>query len=311
MSPGMRRLLPVAAAALLSACGSFFGPPDDKLHVRAVGPREAVEALLELYAAPETLAARASDRDRLLGRAPEFASSKRKGEYDVDVALLGRAVEAEGLMLPDGVKGRPAVSVSFNQAVVQRAAAADLAKRGYDVQGGGAQGSVAGAVSVFALDDRRLAGLFGARARIDGKVTGAGEPLPLEVEAEAFDVTPEGAAERALENAGMIAAETARRKLSEKHLERVELSIIVENLHGRGQLLRFMRALRAEPGLAAASLGAVLDKDAKVRVWAERMSADELAARLLRLKDYGLLVRAVDGDLGQVEVVEAGTAPEA
>lgn len=337
----MRKLLPIALfAALVSGCSIFSQRPEDHVRVEGAGSgpdetssmnaarREAVASLLDLYISSEARAARADRIEkRILSRSKEFLARERQLERKrdagvvsrrlelwVNVSTLGRALEAEGLLRPDGVRGKPWIAVTMRPPTAAKAAAALLSEHGYradpSADAAKADAVLSGSAAVSVVDDPRLGGMFGAKAKLDGAVkTAGGAAFPIEAEAEAFDVTTEGAAERALENAAGFAAEAARRKLGERYVERLELALIVENLGGLGQIRRLIETLRKQPEIAEVSLGAVLGKDVKLRIFAERLTADELAARLLRMEPYALLIKAVDTDAGIVETVESGIAP--
>lgn len=338
----MKRALALAAlAAAFCGCGAFSQRPEDSIRVEAYGEgkdetsstdaarRAAVTSLFDLFLSTTTQAEKADVLEKkILVRAKDFlgrehelsrergpATVKRKLEAWVSVTSLARALESAKLVRPEGVRGRPVIVIALRQKEAARKIADALNEHGYlaEMSDSPSKGDItlSGGVTVSAVDDPRLTGMFGARARLDGVLRGLGDPQPVEADAQAFDVTREGASERALENAGVIAAESARRRLAQRYVERAELAIIVENMGSAGQTLGFVRRLRSEPGMAGASLEAIMGKDVKVRVFAERMSADDLAAKLMHFSPYALLIKAVDTDLGLVEVVEQGEAPGA
>ena len=284
-------------------------------------------------------------REHELSRERAPGEVKRELEVWVKVSALGRALEAAGLVKPAGVRGRPRLALALDETAqgaapaVGRASEAlrrALVERGYTVfdlnelgvqrlktpvspqaalaqaRRLGADYLLEGSAAASPIADPRLSGLPGYRVRLSAELlspTGGPSGGKVEQDAEAVDLAPEPAAEKALDDAGMLAGETARSLLSGRFVERTELSLIVDNLGSVEQTRRFLQVLRAQPRVVGAALDAVVGRDVKLRVFTERMGPDELAALALKLPGYALSIRAVESDYSQVEVEEAGEAP--
>ena len=108
--------------------------------------------------------------------------------------------------------------------------------------------------------------------------------------------------ERLSADAGVLAADRLRKLLAGRYDERAEIALSVVGLGGFERARRLIAAMRGLPGVVAVSLDALSDRDAKLRVFVERLSADELAASLLRLGKYSFTVRSVEADFNAVEL---------
>ncbi len=285
------------------------------------------------------------DRDRELSRERLPGEVRRKLEVWVKVAALGKALDAAGLLKPGGVRGEPRLVLALDETcprepkVAGRASEAlrrGLIERGYFVVDAneqdvsrrktpvsreaalaqarrvGADFALVGSARAAPTADAAMSGLFEYRAELAASLVPAGDvasPGGVEQTAQAVDLASESAAAKALEDAGQLAADRARLLLSGRYVERAELGLIVDNIGGLDQVRELLRTLRAQPGVVGAALDAFLGRDVKVRVFAERLGADELAAMTLKLPGYALTIRSVETDYNLVEVEEAGEAP--
>jgi hypothetical protein len=344
-----RALLLAAAGALLSACAHQRlapGPYKDGYAVEVSAPtveearRAAVGVFFDLYLSSPSASGPLLE-DKILKRARSFiAREKAKPENGrvtlralVDYQRLGHALDAAGLVRPEGVKGKPKVLVSLREDSKGVGRASDtlrrrLLQRGYaalddsdSLNGGlqktgareealahgarlGAEVVVTGTAAGKAAPDPRLAGYGSCRAVVDAqavKLPGEGLAAKVAQEAAAVDMSEAAACAKALESAGEIAADKIAAALASVYQERVEFTVTVMNLGNLDRTRQFLQAARALPRVAAAAFDDAGGADVRVKVWADKMGADDMTAELLKLKDFKLEVRDVDPAINYIE----------
>lgn len=252
---------------------------------------------------------------------------------------LGRDLEQMGLVKPEGVRGRPRVLVALEEtgpgagSEVGRASEAlrrRLLEQGYqamdlsdrmdpdyrksadpleEARKREAQVLVTGRAAAAPLSDERLDRYHPFRARLELEAVSVPEKdavASIVQEAAAVDLLPETAAAKALANAGEAAAERLRQALSGRYRERQEIRLAVIGAGGMEKARGLIRSLRSLPEVAGASLDSLAGRDARIRIFVERLSADELAARILRLKGQSFQVRAVEPDNRYLELEAEG-----
>ena len=122
-----------------------------------------------------------------------------------------------------------------------------------------------------------------------------------------MDATPGGAAAKALENAAELAGEKLAAELAERFRRRVEISVIVTGLERLEETIRLISAVRQVPGVAGVAAGKLGAGRAVLRVFVEKIGADELAARLIQdVRGFSLQLRGVEPDSRLVEL-ESGS----
>lgn len=268
---------------------------------------------------------------RVLGASGEGGERRLKARCLVDYARLGRDLESAGWVKPAGVVGRIKAAISIAEpspGLASEALRRALADRGYAayvlerpegeqaaLSRAKAQGAallLAGSARSRAATQAALSDFHPSDAELELKVYGVakGEVIEdLTADATAVDLDAEGAAAKALSNAGLLAADKLRRFLAGRFVERTEISVLVLGLGGLPETLRLLAALRGEPGVAGAAVAALGGGDVKLRVFAERLSADELAADMLKLPGWSFSVRSVEPDFNSVELDTAGEVP--
>jgi hypothetical protein len=255
---------------------------------------------------------------------------------------LRRDVDALGLVRPDGVYGTPRLLISIKESgpgaggEIGRASDAlrrGLSLRGYDAldlsdriggdrqktgspaeasaaaKAAGAQVVVSGAASARPSADERAAGLQAMRARLTARSawTASGRALAeADVEATAVDLSAQSAAGRALENAGLFAADKLAEAFAGQFRERSLIGLSAAGLADLARVQAFLDELRALPGVAAAAAAAFRPEGVLLQVFVERISPEDLAVSLMRLRGHPLEVRAVDTDHRSVEVEVMG-----
>lgn len=325
------RLKPGGYKSGLSVVSEGRSPGEGKLARAAAlaqAERRAVEGLLPLYAPAQALSGAKDLQEKVLDRASAFVKRRKAGKARaqggstalsarvlVDSTKLFKELDALGLVRPEGVAGRPGLVLSLSESgpgggrgTAAQAMRRVLAQRGYAVgerEERRVELSVVGGVENAASLDPRLTGLFSFKARLSAKVLrgASGEPLgAVEQEASAVDLAAESAAAKALSSVGELAGEAAARLLSSHYRERRELFLIVHGPSRLEQAFSLVDAVRALKPVAAAAFDSLYAGELRLRVYAERLSADELAALLLRERSLGLQVRAVESDYRSVEM---------
>lgn len=347
----MRRLLPLALL-LLGACSRLqVGLRKNAVVVegeaacaaaedcRAAAERAAVAKAASLYL-PASAASSPEVENGVLKRSGDFIKRKRVVEdrvtdgrravvvrAEVPAEPLAGALDALGLIKPDGVVGKPKILISLKEsgpgagADVGQASDAlrrALSARGYSAldysdrlgtrvqrkgtadearEEGKRQGADAvlyGTARAVPASEDRMEGFSRWQAAIKATLELGREDMPVSVEADAVDLSPAAAAAKALENAGMLAGEGLGDALAGRFKERTELGLFVIGLERPEQIQRFLTALRGVPGVVAASPAKLGPEVIVIRVFAERMGAEDLAALLIQLKGFALEVRGVD-----------------
>ena len=150
----------------------------------------------------------------------------------------------------------------------------------------------------------RLGEVFELADRVTVFRNGSSQP-PVPVR----DITPSELVERmlgrALENAGELAAERLKTALEGRFRHINEISVTIAGLGGIPEARRLLETLRSGSLVTGAAFEAAVGKDVRLRVFVEKLSADDLAAGLLRFKEYRFAVRAVEPFYQSIEL-EAG-----
>lgn len=314
------------------------------------GRRQAVADVLPLYVSTAAAASPAV-REKILDRAQEFVGRWRLvGQEDAGVFRravvraevagdkLVSALDALGLVKPEGVLGRPRILVSLKETglgagkdvgrasdSLRRAMSArgysvfdhsDRLNRDYQKKGSaqeareagrklGAEAVLHGEVRAEPVSDERLSGFSKAEGVIGGTLFIGAEEVPVTARAPAVDLSPEAAAAKSLEDAGTLAGEALADHLSVRYRERVELGLMIYGIERPAGAARFIEAVRGLPGVVAVVYAGRWSDELRLRVFAERLGAEELAALLIeRLRSFGVSVRFVDQP-GRVVEAEA------
>lgn len=262
---------------------------------------------------------------------------------EVDYKKLGRDLDALGLVRPAGLEGPPKILISLKESGlasspdVGRAADAlrrFLAARGYaaldlgdPLNPGGskptgsraealaaARQSGAGIVvlgeAAAAFSHERAQGYHAFTGRLSAELllAGSGASLgELEAEASSVDVLAAPAAAKALENVAELAGEKLETQLAERFRRGAEIAVLVSGPWSLEKTLRLLEAVRRVPGVAGAAAAKIEPGRCALRVFVEKMGADELAARLLQgLDGFSLQLRGVEPDFRLVELETAG-----
>lgn len=258
---------------------------------------------------------------------------------EVPAVPLAGAFDALGLLKPEGVVGKPKIFISLKESGpgsgVEVGQASDALRRALSARGysaldfsdrlgqrvqrkgtpeeareeGKRQGADAvlhGTARAAPAQEDRLEGFSRWQAVIRATLELGSVDMPVNVQADAVDVSPAGAAAKALENAGMLAGEGLGDALAGRFKERVELGLFVAGLDRPDQAGRFLTALRAVPGVVAAAPAKLGPEIVLIRVFAERMGAEDLAALLIQLKGFSLEVRGVDPAARSLDVEVRG-----
>ncbi len=267
-------------------------------------------------------------RDKVLSTKKDAGPDAVKARCIVDYLKLGRDLEAAGLVKPQGVVGRPRAAVWLSPRDAAEAVRGALAARGYDAmvlagepraeaalddaRARGAALLISGEASGGPTDGGAPAGFARARAEISLKVYALpqGEVVDdVSAEADAVDLETSTARSKAFENCGALAADKLQKFLATQFVERDEVSVVILGMGKLPEIERLLGAVRALRGVAGAALGALGGGDSRLRVFVERLSADEVAAALLRLPGYSFTVRAVEPEFKAIELDTAGEAP--
>jgi hypothetical protein len=348
----VRRFSPLLLLLLLSACARLqVGLKKNSVVLdgeascpvaedcRAAAERAAVAKAAALYLPPASAASPEVEK-AVLGRHADFIKRKRLVDdraadgrrsvvvrAEVPADALAGALDALGLIKPEGVVGKPKIFISLKEsgpgAGTEVGQASDalrraLAARGYSaldysdrlgprVQRKGtveeareearrqsADAVLYGTARAVPAQEERLEGFSRWQAAIRATVEIGSNDMPISVDADAVDLSPAAAAAKALENAGMLAGEGLGDALAGRFKERVELALFVVGLDRPEQVQRFLTALRGVPGVVAASPAKLGPEFVVLRVFAERMGAEDLAALLIQLKGFALEIRGVD-----------------
>ena len=335
-------LTPVLSAALAGCAGAKLelGLLKDGLVVEAEGAVESVLPLY-LSSRTISGSAEVLRRSILAQPSAYIKKTQAQGPRPlalIDLGRLRRQLDMLGLTKPGGLQGLPRVLISLVErgpgagADVGRASDClrrALSARGYEafdysdqlnkkprktgsqeeaLDAGLAQKAdvvVSGAAEAQERLDPAAGGYRSFRARISARAlapaTGT-ELFTLEAEADAMDLQPAGAAVKALENAGGLAAERLAGRLVERFQERTELGISLMRPPDWRTLLRFLDALRGIPGVAAVSMAGLTSKEARLRVFVEKLSTEDLAAAVRTLGVYPVELTVVEPDGRYIEM---------
>lgn len=281
-------------------------------------------------------------RGRVIETARKEGDSILRMRIEVFHETLGRDLDALGLVKPSGVEGPPKILVSLREAGsvagdVGRASDAlrrFLSARGYsamdlsdplNARGRQSTGSrlealaaagdlradvvVTGKASALAAEESPQGYyVFRGRLAAEALLAGSGAVLSsLEAEAAAMDAAPGGAAAKALESAAELGGEKLAAELAERFRRRTEISVVVTGLERLEDTMRLISAVRQVPGVAGAAAGKVGAGLTVLRVFVEKIGADELAARLIQdVRGFALQLRGVEPDSRLVELESAG-----
>ncbi|MBI5245136.1 MAG: hypothetical protein HY922_15850 [Elusimicrobia bacterium] len=254
---------------------------------------------------------------------------------------VGQDLKKAGLLRPNAPPGNPKVVVllrakgAYSEAADNRAAQGvrrGLLERGYSVVDRsdpaafsslkstdsaaaaevgrelGADIVVRGEAEAYALKDVRLGGFFSYRARVtlEAAKPATGEVVSSKVqEASALDPSPEIAAGKALDAAGLLAGEALGSELSELLSSRLNVTVRILGLKGLEQVQKIADDIRLLPEVSGATLAGYDRKvGAVLTVTTEKTAGDELAAALLRMRKYPFMVGAVSPYEVEVSVPE-------
>jgi hypothetical protein len=335
LRPGLSEKGPVLEVALERAAG------EGRAAAVAAAQRRAVEQTLGLLVSPAARSASAAVlEEKVLGSPQDYVKKHRplKGRFGARLLVLMawdklcRDVDALGLVRPDGIYGIPRLLVSIKEtgpgAGSELGRASDALRRGLSLRGfdaldlsdriGGdrrktgsiteatAAAKAAGAqIVVSGAASAQPAGTQVMRARLRARAVWAisGRPLAeADVEATGADLSAPAAAARALENAGLAAADEFAESFAGLSRNRSAVGLSVAGLGDIAGVRAFLDELRALPGVAAAAAAAFRPEGVLFQVFVEGLSSEDLAVRLMRLPGHSLEVRAVETERGLVEV---------
>ena len=138
----------------------------------------------------------------------------------------------------------------------------------------------------------RRSQVLAARAKVDEMVRLDVRQAFVDVEATAVDLATETAAGQALGQAAQFAAEKMATALAARFQERSLIDLGVEGFSDLEGLRRFVTDLRGLPGVAGASVRTLSPEPARLQVFVEKLSPEDLAAMLLHLSGYSFEIRS-------------------
>jgi len=220
---------------------------------------------------------------------------------------VGRDLDRLGLIRPDAPPGDPRVKVALAPGAAAgqaaRAAAAvrqGLMKRGFSVVDGKEDSDiiVRGEAEAHPLriDDISLGGFHSFRARVSLEAfkPEGGEVIAGKVqEASGLDPSAEIAEGKALETAGLMAAEALAEKLFDRLSRRVNVGLKVHGMADLSLVQRLVDDLRTQPDIALVTLSSYGSGAAELKVTTEGFAGDELAGMLSRMKRYKFTTKSV------------------
>jgi hypothetical protein len=308
----------------------------------AAARRRAVEETLEAFISSRTRADSAAlISERILSRATDYIDHAKDLGFDVDASSWTGRVRAEvryprlgddlaslGLVNAESAKNRPGVSLSVRETGPGAAAEAGRAsqamrrafmERGYAAidlsdplmgrYAGGAAVAIEAQASAGPVADPRLAAYSSCRAEIKGswKETGSGARSGrFEEKATAVDLSRSGAGAKALENAGLLAAERVIAELGARWKARAEIRADIEGVKGWLEALKIIGELRRLPEIADVALVSFPSpKRLALRVFSDR-SADEIAGAMARATELSLRVIGVEAGSIELETSASG-----
>lgn len=165
--------------------------------------------------------------------------------------------------------------------------------------------TITGKAQAGPAPDPRLAGYhrFSGSLRVALSTAPAANSQAKEFSAAAtaVDLDEEGARNRALEAVGELLGEKISGQLIFTHSTRHEITLALSGLSGFARVSGFIARLRGLPEIVSASLRTLSPAGVRLRLSALR-SADEVAAALMRLKDYSIRTLSVEDDLIELEI---------
>jgi len=191
----------------------------------------------------------------------------------------------------------------------RRQKTASAAEAAAAAKAAGASVALAGTAESQPAPDERLQSYHPMRACVTATATwvASGEVLAtVTAQASAVDLVPVTAGAKALDNAGELAADQLAAALSRRFRERTEMALTVAGLDAWERLRRFVGELRGLPGVAGAAVVGLAPGEARLRVFAEKLSPEELVALLMRLPGYSFEVRSLDADDHVIELETSG-----
>lgn len=228
----------------------------------------------------------AAGADRVL-----LAISESDGGYGIGPAAdsMRRALLARSIAAADARD--PLNPVKFKAKTADEAVA--------EASAGGVDWLVLGRTAAGVEPDAQ-AGAWRAAARLDGELyalKGSTLPVAVPAQASAVDVSSAAALGRALEAAGAEVAAGVAARLEKGRSGLLEYQVFFLPPREAARIRRLVETLRGVEGVVAASLRVWRGPEdaAVVRVYASGMSAEELAARLLR-NDHSLTLAGVEPD---------------
>lgn len=278
--------------------------------------RQAVSRFFDLFLSTGVQAGSSEVLEReILSKAGSFILEERSREEGgatrlsaaVAWARLGRALDALGLARGAALATRPKLALRLSEDGGQAAAGAALRRRlaalGYTFSDSQAAVIVTGS-SRTTVPEGSLDGFSSAQVTLDlrAKTPRGTELASIEQPAGAVDARAEDAAAKALDSAGLLAADKLHADLSSQFHQATEYTVTVLELGDLDRARQFMAALRALPPVVDAALDAVSDKDFRVRVYVDRLAIDEMTAQLLHLRAFNLHVRGVEPDFSAIEL---------
>ncbi len=308
---GPRKPLPAAQTVALEADGA--GP--DARSAEAAARRAALLEGLELFLSSADAARHPGlpeEGARYVAESRVVGSSHRRGVWRRRVSVTmryrdwGKALEAQGFVAPPAIAGRPCLSLRVETGPARAALARRLSVAGFGVDCPGVVLELAGR-EVEALAPA-ASGRLAARTEsleLTARWLSTGTPqVPFSFSrsATAFELSPSDAQTKAADDAAWMAARDLRAWAAQRLEMRRRMTILALSAGDLDRVRALLAALRAQPGVVAASLEGVAGSDARLRVWTEKLSADELALRLKELPGFHFAVRNVEPPYGWVEI---------
>ena len=167
---------------------------------------------------------------------------------------------------------------------------------------------IKGEADVYQLKDVRLGGFFSYRARVSLEAVkpASGQVVSSKVlEASALDPSPELAAGKALDTAGLLSGEALATELAQLLSSRVSVTLHVAGVQGLDQVQKLADDIRLLPEVEGATLaGYDRETGATLTVTTEKIVGDELAAALMRMRKYPFTIGAVSPYAVEVSLPE-------
>ena len=297
-------------------------PMGTKQRSLADAEKKAVEKVLGVYVAAKTRVDQAVAVDQrimanvdgyirryeILGERKDEGFLKTKIRALVLYKKVGDDLKQLGLTRPAPPPGNPRMAVLLSAGPAAKGLRSSLVAAGFlvvdrdDPQG--ADLVVKGEADVHPVDDARLGGLHSARARaqVEASKPKTGEVLAHESrEASALDAAQDLAAEKALESAGTQAGAALAKDLSSLLKSQIGIVVRVGGLKDLDTVRRIAEDIRINPGVDGVTLSDFHDGLAELKVTAEDMTGNDLAAILLRGKKFRLTASSVTAYLVELQ----------